>query len=160
MAIAANADVGMRRATPIGKGRLALTGVVIFLLANVGAVVVHGFLLAADYAPFYGTLLRGAGGTNDASPAWQFAFLPVVHLSFTIGLICLFRVARGDDDRWAARALTLGSIAYLIGPAPMWLLWFAEQPWPGTITVKQLGYELVTALVLALTAGALLRRRA
>ena len=81
----------------------------------------------------------------------------MVHLSFAIGLIWLFRVAR-DDDRWAARAFKLGVMAYLIGPAPMFLLWFAEQPWPGTITVKQLVYEFVIAIVLALAAGAILSR--
>src|SRR6185503_10274250 len=133
-------------AMSVGRWRLVLAGVVVFVLANVGAVVVHGFLLAADYAPYEGTLLR-----RGTEPAWQFVFLPVVHLSFTIGLIWLFRIARVDDDRWTARALKLGVIAWLIGPAPMWLLWYAEQPWPGTIVAKQLPYELVIALLLALT---------
>ena len=141
-------------ATGVGRWRVVLAGVVVFVLANVGAVVVHGFLLAADYDPYEGTLLR-----RGTEPAWQFVFLPVVHLSFTIGLVWLFRIARSDDDRWLPRALKLGTIAWLIGPAPMFLLWYAEQPWPGTIVVKQLPYELVIALLLALTAGAILRPR-
>jgi hypothetical protein len=135
-----------------GRWRVVLAGVVVFVLANVGAVIVHGFLLAADYEPYEGTLLR-----RGTEPAWQFIFLPVVHLSFTIGLIWLFRLARVEDHRWTARALKLGIIAWLIGPAPMFLLWYAEQPWPGTIVVKQLPYELAIAIVLALTAGAMLR---
>jgi len=141
-------------ATSVGRWKVVLAGVVVFVLANVGAAVLHGFVLAADYAPYEGTLLR-----RGAEPAWQFIFLPVVHLSFTIGLIWLFRIAGWDDDRWTTRALKLGAIAWLIGPAPMWLLWFAEQPWPGSILVKQLPYELVIALILALTAGAMLRPR-
>jgi hypothetical protein len=48
-------------------------------------------------------------------------------------------------------------MAYLIGPGPMFVLWFAQQPWPGALTVKQLGYEFVIALALALVAGAILR---
>jgi hypothetical protein len=142
-------------ATSVGRWRVVLAGVVVFLLANVGAVIVHGFLLAADYDPYEGTLLR-----RGTEPAWQFIFLPVVHLSFTTGLIWLFRIARVDDDRWTARALKLGVIAWLIGPAPMFLLWYAEQPWPGSIVMKQLPYEFVIAIVLALTAGAILRPRA
>jgi len=141
-------------ATDVGRWKVVLAGVVVFVMANVGAVVLHGFLLAADYEPYEGTLLR-----RGAEPAWQFVFLPVVHLSFTIGLIWLFRIARWDDDRWTARALKLGVIAWLIGPAPMFLLWYAEQPWPGAIVMKQLPYELVIALLLALTAGAMLRPR-
>jgi hypothetical protein len=142
-------------ATGVGRWRVVLAGVVVFVMANVGAVVLHGFLLAADYEPYEGTLLR-----RGTEPAWQFVFLPVVHLSFTIGLVWLFRVARADDDRWLPRALKLGVMAWLIGPAPMFLLWYAEQPWPGTIVAKQLPYEFVIALVLALTAGLILRPRA
>ena len=140
------------------RWRVVLAGVAVFVLANVAAVVVHGFLLAADYAPYEGTLLR-ATGDGGGGLAWQFVFLPVVHLSFTVGLIWLFRVARADGDRWLPRALKLGIIAWLIGPAPMFLLWYAEQPWPGTIVLKQLPYEFVIAIALALTAGAILRKR-
>jgi hypothetical protein len=139
-----------------GKGRIALAGGAVFLLANVGAVLVHGFLLANDYAPFYGTLLRGDSGA-DGQPAWQFVFLPVVHLSFSVGLIWLFLVARADEARWVSRALKLGVMSYLMGAGPLFLLWYSEQPWPGALAAKQLGYELVIAIVLALTAGAILR---
>lgn len=141
-------------ATSVGRWKVVLAGAVVFVLANIGAVIVHGFLLAGDYEPYEGTLLR-----RGTEPAWQFIFLPVVHLSFTIGLIWLFRIARWDDDRWTARALKLGAIAWLIGPGPMFLLWYAEQPWPGSVVVKQLSYEFVVAMILALTAGAMLRPR-
>jgi hypothetical protein len=142
-------------ATAMSKWRVFGAGAAVFVLANVGAVIVHGFLLASDYAPYYGTLLRGVG--SDANPSWQFVFLPVVHLSFTIGLIWLFRVAPANHDRWTARALKLGVMAYLIGPGPLFLLWYAQQPWPGALAIKQLGYEFVIALALAITAGAILR---
>jgi hypothetical protein len=161
MAVMATVGAGSmtQAASDISRWRVAAAGIAVFVLSNVGAVVVHGFLLAADYAPYYGTLLRSMG-TADGQPAWQFAFLPVVHLSFTIGLVWLFRAARADDDGWTARALKLGVMAWLIGPAPMWLLWYAEQPWPGTIVLKQLPYEFAVAILLALTAGAILRPRA
>jgi hypothetical protein len=142
------------RVTTIGRWRVVLAGVAVFVLSNIGAVLLHGFLLAADYQPYEGTLLR-----RGDEPAWQFVFLPVVHLSFTVGLIWLFRVARVEGDRWMPRALKLGIVAWLIGPAPMFLLWYAEQPWPGTIVAKQLPYEFVIAIALALTAGAILRKR-
>jgi hypothetical protein len=159
MTVMASAGVGSttRGTSEISRWRVAAAGVAVFILSQVGAVVVHGFLLASDYAPYYGTLLRGAPG---GEPSWQFVLLPVVHLSFTIGLVWLFCVARADDDRWTARALKLGVMAWLIGPGPMFLLWYAQQPWPGALAVKQVGYELVIALILALTTGAILRRRA
>jgi hypothetical protein len=140
----------------ISKGRIALAGLVVFLLTQVAAVIVHGFLLASDYEPFEGTLLRA---NADGVPDWQFIFLPVRHLSFTIGLVWLFCIARADSQAWIGRALKLGVVAYLIGPGPMFLLWFAQQPWPGALAVKQLAYEFVIALALGGVAGATLRTR-
>jgi len=160
MSATANGYTGQAVVQPgtatLTNGRIALVGLAVFLLNQVGAVLVHGFLLANDYAPFEGTLLRANG---DGTPDWQFIFLPVRHLSFTIGLMWLFRIAREEGAAWVARALKLGVISYLIGPGPMFLIWYAEQPWPGALAAKQLGYELVIALALALVAGAILRPR-
>jgi len=39
-------------------------------------------------------------------------------------------------------------LAWLFGPVPMYLLWFAEQPWPLSLTIKQLVLDLFTMLVL------------
>jgi hypothetical protein len=58
-----------------------------------------------------------------------------------------------------SRALKLGVLAYLIGPAPLFLLWYAQQPWPGPLAAKQLVYELALALVIAVVTGAVLRPR-
>jgi hypothetical protein len=33
----------------------------------------------------------------------------------------------------------------------LYLLWYAEQPWPGSLVVKQLGLELVSSLMIAFT---------
>ena len=44
-------------------------------------------------------------------------------------------------------------VAWLLGPAPMYLLWFAEQPWPSSLLVKQLPLELVAFIILGLIAG-------
>jgi hypothetical protein len=38
-----------------------------------------------------------------------------------------------------------------MGQVPLWLLWYAEQPWPGSLVVKQLGWELVSSIVIGLT---------
>jgi hypothetical protein len=42
----------------------------------------------------------------------------------------------------------------------MYLLWFAEQPWPLSLTIKQLVLELFTMLVLGTLAAMLYRQPA
>jgi hypothetical protein len=137
------------------RGRIALAGLAVFVLIQLSEVALHGFILASDYRPFYGRLLRDAGG-QDA--AWPFLFLPVVHLCSTIGLVWLC-VKVPADARWVRRAVRIGVVAWLLGPAPLYLLWFAEQPWPGTLVVKQLAWTFVVVIVVALAASAVLRPR-
>ena len=122
--------------------RFALSVVVVFILSQIFAIVIHGFILGPDYRPFVGTLLRPMGISGSA------AFLPLAHLAMAIAFVALFsRWVRPGGDA-IAQGLTFGVLAWLFGPVPMYLLWFAEQPWPLSLTIKQLALELFTMLVL------------
>ena len=95
-------------------------------LERVSPSLIHGFILAADYEPYRGTLLRDFQG----GPGWQVLLLPVAHLCFISGLVWVY-ARLSLDGSLTARGLKLGLIAWLVGQAPLWLLWYAEQPWPG-----------------------------
>jgi len=127
------------------KTRIFLTGLAALFVAELLASVVHGYLLAADYAPYYGTLLRGG-----ADPAWQFAFLPLAHLAWVSGLIWVYLRVTLTGSR-VVQGLKLGFLGWVIGQVPLWLLWFAEQPWPNGLVLKQLGLELVSSLLVGIT---------
>jgi hypothetical protein len=140
--------------------RFALTVFLVFVIAQVFAIVIHGFILGPDYRPFYGTLLRPmqVSAAGAAVSAWMVVFLPLAHLAMAIAFVALFnRWVRPGDE--IAQGLTFGVLAWLFGPVPMYLLWFAEQPWPLSLTIKQLVLELFTMLVLG-TFTAMLTRAA
>jgi ABC-type sugar transport system permease subunit len=124
--------------------RIVLATFAAFVVSQVLAVLVHGFILAADYEPFDGTLLRAG------ADAWQFIFLPFAHLSFIIGLMWVYTRTpfNGSSVR---QGVALGILAWVMGQVPLWLLWYAEQPWPGSLVVKQLGLELVSSVIIGLT---------
>ena len=128
----------------MSTARAVSTVAVAFLASQILAVIVHGFILSADYEPFEGTLLRAAGG--DQTP-WQMLFLPVAHLSFVSALVWIHAHLRIDGSV-LTRGLTLGLIGWLIGQVPLWLIWYAQQPWPGALVVKQLGLELIATVVI------------
>jgi len=134
------------------KTRIFLTGLAALLVAELLATLIHGVLLGPDYTPYYGTLLRGG-----ESPAWQFAFLPVAHLSFVGALVWIY-VRVPLDGSLLVRGLKLGLLGWLVGQVPLWLIWFAEQPWPGALVVKQLVLELVSTLLVGVTIAVLARR--
>jgi hypothetical protein len=131
----------------MSKPRMVATIVVGFLVSQVLAVVVHGFLLARDYAPFEGTLLRAAQG--QATAPWQMLFLPVAHLSFISAMVWLYGHLQMSGPA-TVRGLTLGVFGWVVGQVPLWLLWYAQQPWPGGLVVKQLGLELLSSLIIGL----------
>ncbi|MGH7521975.1 MAG: hypothetical protein ACREMI_11925 [Gemmatimonadales bacterium] len=133
------------------------TVVAVFLVAQVFAIVIHGFILGADYRPFYGTLLRPMDAADGSM--WMIAFLPLAHLAMAIAFVTLY-------SRWVRpgpeipQGLRFGVLAWLFGPVPMYLLWFAEQPWPLSLTIKQLVLELFTMVVLGTLAAMILRQPA
>lgn len=128
--------------------RMAGTIAAAFVVDQVLQAVLHGFVLAKDYAPYYGTLLRGQSG-----PGWQMLFLPVAHLAFTIAFVWVYS-RLSLQGGVLAQGVKLGILAWLLGQAPVWLQWWAEQPWPDSIVPKQLGLELVASLVFGVTIAA------
>jgi hypothetical protein len=133
-------------------GRIVLTTFVAFVVSQVLAATVHGFLLAADYGPYYGSLLRRMDGAS-----WQAVFLPVAHLAFISALVWVYTRA-GLEGSTAVQGLKLGFLGWVMGQVPLWLLWYAEQPWPGALMVKQLGLELLSSLIIGMTIAAVGRR--
>jgi hypothetical protein len=136
------------------KTRILLTGLAALFVAELLATLVHGYVLAADYAPYYGTLLRGG-----ESPAWQFSFLPLAHAAWVGGLVWIFLHVSFVGSR-VAQGLKLGLLGWVVGQVPLWLLWFAEQPWPNSLVGKQLALELVSSLIVGVTIALIARRPA
>jgi len=129
------------------RARAAMTILVAFLVANVFATIIHGFILSTDYEPFEGTLLRTSG---TGTPPWQMLFLPVVHLSFIASLVWAYTRLRLEGAT-VARGLKLGLVGFTMGQLPLFLLWYAQQPWPGDLVLKQLGLELLSSLAIGVT---------
>ena len=131
--------------------RFAATCAVAFLVSQILEILIHGFILRADYIPFYGTTLRPMDRTELARTP-----LPLAHLSFVIAFVWIYaRVAPAGP--WLRAGLTYGLFGWFIGQVPLWLLWYAEQPWPDTLVVKQLSLELIASLVVGLVVATLAR---
>lgn len=133
--------------------RTALAIVAAFVVSQILAIVVHGFVLASDYKPFYGTLLRPM--STEASAVML--LLPLSHLSMVAGLVWVYgRMQLAGST--LTQGMKLGLVAYFIGSAPLWMLWFAEAPWPASIVGKQLSLELVSSLVIGATIAVVARK--
>jgi hypothetical protein len=125
--------------------RAAATVFAAFVASNVLAIAIHGFILGPDYEPYRGTLLRDF----QNGPGWQSLLLPVAHLCFVSGLVWIYGRLSLDGSQ-TTRGVKLGLLAWTVGQAPLFLLWYAEQPWPDSLIVKQLGLELLSSLAIGL----------
>jgi len=134
--------------------RFAGVCVVAFLVSQILEIAIHGFVLAGDYAPFYGTLLRSMTG----SPGWQALLLPVAHVSYVIALVWVYDRIMDDGSRFA-QGMRIGLVGFAMGQVPLWVLWYAEQPWPGGLVVKQLLLELAASLLLGVAIAGAARPR-
>src|ERR1044072_4989201 len=99
-----------------------------FVVSQILAIAVHGFILAADYAPFYGNLLRPM--SNDG--AWRMLLLPLSHLCFVSALVWVYS-RLSFDDTTLARGLKIGVLGWVIGQLPLWMRWDAGQAWPHSL---------------------------
>ena len=133
------------------KRRIAAVAAV-FVTAQILAILIHGFALAADYAPFYGRLLR----PMTDNPGWPILMLPAAHLAMSVAFVTLLARTLVPGPT-IPQGVRFGVLAWLLGPVPMYLLWFAEQPWPSSLLVKQLPLELVAFLILGLVGGSIVR---
>jgi hypothetical protein len=125
-------------------------GAVAFVLSQVLAIVIHGVILAEDYKPFYGTLLRQMPSQFD----WRMLLLPLTHLCYIGALVWIYPRLAIAGSR-VTRGLKLGLLGYVVGQLPLWLLWYAEQPWPDSLVRKQLLLELLSSLLIGITIGAM-----
>ena len=132
--------------------RFAATCATGFLVSNVLAVIFYGFLLGPDYEPFRGTLLR-----SEEMMGWQqFVGFPIKHLAFVTAFVWMYsRIATpGGGMR---QALMFGLMAWWMASVPMWLTWYAEQPWPGDLIAKTLALDLVSVLTVTVVVAAICR---
>jgi hypothetical protein len=137
----------------MSTARAALAVAAAFVAVQVLAVIAHGVILSADYEPFEGSLLRAAGGDQ---PPWQMVFLPVAHLVYVSMMVWLYARLHVEGSL-VVRGVTLGLVSWLMSQVPLWLIWYAQQPWPGSLLVKQLGLELVAMIVVGTVIAAVAR---
>lgn len=133
----------------MSRARFAAALGAAFVVSQIAAVLVHGLLLDADYAPFRGTLLRADAGA-------AMLLLPVAHLSFVTALVWVYS-RLGLRGALVARGAKLGVLGWLIGQAPLWMLWYAQQPWPGALVVKQLLLELASSIAIGIAIAVVAR---
>lgn len=124
-----------------------LAWLVVFVVWSFGDFLVHGVLLSGDYAQLP-QLMRA-----PAEQMHYFGVMLLAHVIMAGAFVWIY--GRGVEGKpWLEQGLRYGVAVALLAVVPVYLIYFAVQPLPGTLVTKQIVYDTVLVLVLgALTAA-------
>ena len=123
-------------------GRFWISVVVMFLVSMTIGFVVHGVVLHGDYAQLP-NLMR-----TEADAQGHFGWMLLAHVSMAIGFTWIYRQGREAGKPAIGQGLRFGAAVAVLMCVPMYLIYYAVQPWPGIVIVKQIVYDVIGMLLM------------
>ena len=123
-------------------GRFWISGVVMSVLFLMSGFVVHGVLLHNDYAQLP-NLLR-----PEAEARGYFMWMLLADALMGFGFTWIYLKGREAGRPALGQGLRFGIAIAVLMTIPMYLIYYAVQPWPGTVVVKQIVYDVISVLVM------------
>lgn len=115
--------------------------VAIFVVWMCGSFIVHGVLLHDDYAKLP-NMFR-----SETDSQQFFPFMILAHVIMSGAFVWVY--ARGVEAKpWLGQGIRFGLVIALLAVVPTYLIYYAVQPMPGMLVVKQTVLDGVLLLVL------------
>lgn len=128
------------------KGRVLVGWVAVFVVWMIGDFVVHGTLLKGDYTALP-NLFR-----PEAEAGALFPLMILAHVLMAGAFVWIY--ARGVEPKpWLAQGARFGLAVALMSVVPTSMIYYAVQPMPGALAVKQVIYEGILLVILGVVAA-------
>jgi len=105
--------------------------------------IVHGWLLAPDYQRL-SSLFRG-----EADAQAFFPFMVVAHILIGIGFTWIYLKGR-EAKPFLQQGVRFGLAVSVLMVIPMYLIYFAVQPMPGNLVVKQIVFDTIAMVIMGI----------
>lgn len=113
----------------------------VFVVWMFGSFIVHGVLLHADYA-MLPHMFR-----PEADAQQYFPFMIAAHIIMSGAFAWVY--TRGIEAKpWLGQGIRFGLVIALLAVVPTYMIYYAVQPMPGVLVVKQTVFDGVLLLVL------------
>jgi len=130
--------------------KFLIAWVVLFIGWMAGDFLVHGVLLKPDYLQL-ARLYR-----SDAESQAYFQWMLLAHVLMAGAFAWIY--ARGREGKpWMAQGVRFGLAVALLGVIPGYLIYYAVQPLPGVMVVKQIIFSGILIVVLGIIVAWLYR---
>lgn len=127
--------------------------VAVFVAWYFGSFVVHGLMLRADYMQLP-NLMRSIGDQQKYFPVMLLA-----HVILSGAFVWIY--ARGVEAKpWAAQGVRFGLAVALLTVVPTYLIYFAVQPMPVGLVIKQIVFDSIVIVILGAIVAWLYRDKA
>ena len=121
--------------------KFLISWVAIFVLWMLGSFAVHGVLLQSGYASLP-NLFRPQDEAGELS-----YILLLAHIVMAGAFSWIYQ--RGQQDKaWLPQGIRFGIAIALLGPVPMYSIYYMVQPLPGGFVVQQVVFESVLVILL------------
>ena len=132
--------------------QFVISVVALFFVTMVLGFVVHGAMLAEDYAK-----LTGVFRTPKDQEA-HFGYMLAAHVIMAIGFTWVYRAGR-DARPWLGQGVRFGLAVATLSVIPGYLIYYAVQPMPGDLVLKQIVLDTISMAILGIVAAAVNRDR-
>jgi hypothetical protein len=123
---------------------------VLFVVWMLGSFIVHGMLLYGDYAALPHLFRPEADAQN------YFPFMLLAHVVMAGAFVWIY--TRGLEPKpWLAQGLRFGLAIALSSVAPFYTIYYAVQPMPGSVVMKQIVFDSIVLLILGAVVAFLYR---
>ena len=130
--------------------KFLIAWVVLFIVWIAGDFLVHGVLLKSDYLQL-ARLYR-----SEAESQAYFQWMLLAHVLMAGAFAWIY--ARGREAKpWMAQGARYGIAVALLGVIPSYLIYYAVQPLPGVMVVKQIIFSGILIVVLGIIVAWLYR---
>lgn len=134
--------------------RFVVAWVVLFVLWMIEGFVVHGMLLGADYKALP-QLFR-----SEADSQAYFGWMILAHVLVAGAFVWIYERGIAPDKPWLGQGIRFGIVVALLTVVPTYLIYYAVQPMPGVLVVKQIVFDAIGLLVFGIVVAWLYRPRA
>ena len=128
--------------------KFLISWIVVFVVWMIGSFLVHGLLLGDAYASL-GEMVR-----PEADQQAYFPYMLVAHVIMAGAFVWIYQ--RGTEDKpWLAQGIRYGVAVALLAPVPVYLIYYAVQPWPGNVVAHQIIGDGLLVVILGIVVAAL-----
>ncbi len=130
--------------------QLILTWAAVFVAWMAGNWLIHGLLLANDYAPLPNLMRTGVDTTK---------YLPLMVLAHVLMAFAFAMIYSelSSTKPWLQRGLRYGVAVALLTAVPTYIIYYAVQPLPAMLVVKQIVLSVILVVLLGVLAAFLNR---